>query len=210
MRRMLPAYIAALMLVWLSPISATAQTTINGNLSGTLGPGTYIVNGNCQVPAGQSLTINPGTTFLHTGHFTWTIQGEITAVGTPTSTIVFTHQTPSMLNKWGGIRFQAESSSSSTLEWCEFLWSMNGGSPYSDGGAIYVDEVPVLIRNCVVNNCHASGGGAIYLSHATGVVIDSCTINNNFASNGGGIYLNYSHNIQITNCTIANNSSTST
>ena len=40
---------------------ASAQPTIHGDLSGTLGPGTYIVDGDCQVPVGQQLEIQAQT-----------------------------------------------------------------------------------------------------------------------------------------------------
>ncbi|PIS42566.1 MAG: hypothetical protein COT24_02940 [Candidatus Kerfeldbacteria bacterium CG08_land_8_20_14_0_20_40_16] len=186
-----------------------AQQNISGSLSGTLGPGTYLVDGDCQVSAGQSLIIVPGTTFLHTGHFTWNIYGSLHAVGTSSSPIVFTHQSPNMLNKWAGIRFQQGASSSSVLIWCQFLWSQNGGSPYSEGGAIYSDHVAITIRNCIIDYCHASDGGGIYLDDADNSIIDSCTITNCFANSGGGIQINGS-NVYIANCAIGNNSSTST
>jgi hypothetical protein len=210
MREARPARFIILFAVLLLPVAGVAQSTIHGDLSGALGPGTYTVDGDCQVLAGQSLTINPGTTFLHTGHYTWNIYGLLHAVGTPSSPIIFTHQSPNMLNKWGGIRFQQGASSSSILEWCQLTWSQNVPAPNTEGGALYSNRVAITIRNCLVDHCHASDGGGIYLNGANNSVIDSCTITNNFGNSGGGIQLNSCSNIHITNCEIGNNSATST
>jgi hypothetical protein len=210
MLKAVPARIVALFAIILLPIVVLGQSTIHGNLSGTLGPGTYMVDGDCQVQAGQSLTISPGTTFLHTGHYTWNIYGLLHAVGTASSPIIFTHESPNMSNKWAGIRFQQGASSSSILEWCHLVWSQNVPEPNSQGGAIYSDLVPITVRNCLVDHCNAADGGGIYLNGANNSVIDSCTFTNNLANGGGGIQLNSCSNVQISNCRIGSNSATST
>lgn len=196
-------------LALIAGVQAWGQQTISGSLSGVIGPGTHVVTGNCEVPSGQTLIINPGTTFLHTGHYSWNIYGRLQALGTSSAPIIFTHQSPSLMNKWGGVRFNRGASSSSVLTWCQFLWSQNGGSPYSEGGAIYSDHVAITIRNCIINYCHASDGGGIYLNAADNSIIGSCTVTNCFANSGGGIQLNGCSNVYIANCAIGNNSSTS-
>jgi len=194
----------------LLPIYAAAQLSIHGQLTGILGPGTYSVDGDCEVPAGETLTINPGTTFLHTDHFTWNIYGELHAAGTPSAPIIFNHVAPSLSNTWGGIRFFQGAPNTSLLEWCQLSWSRNVVSPATEGGAIYSDHVAVTMRNCTVSYCSAADGGGVYLRGADNSVIDSCSIFNCFANGGGGLQLNGCSNVQITYCRIGGNSATST
>ena len=82
-------FVLSLILLMTAAIFAFSQN-ISGNLSGTLGPGTYNVVGNCQVQAGQTLLIQAGTTFLHTGNYTWTINGHIVVNGTEINPVQFT------------------------------------------------------------------------------------------------------------------------
>jgi len=191
----------------LLPLCVEAQPSIHGELSGALGPGTYSVDGDCEVPAGETLTISPGTTFLHTGHYTWNIFGELHAAGTPSSPIVFNHVAPSMNDNWGGIRFSQGAPNTSVMEWCRLSWCRNVLSPATEGGAFYSDRVAITLRNCTIRYCSAAEGGGIYLNHADNSLIDSCTIVNSFANDGGGIQLNGCSNVLIRRCTIGGNSS---
>ena len=82
--------------------SSAAQTEISGPQSGTLGPGTYLVTAEISVQSGNSLTILPGTTFLHNGNHRWIISGEFTAEGTEADSIVFVPQDTLEIHMWGG------------------------------------------------------------------------------------------------------------
>ena len=197
-----------LVIMLLVPITILAQPTIQGALSGSLGPGNYIVNGDCEVISGQSLTINPGTTFLHNGHHTWDIYGELTAVGTETQPIVFDRQNPIEENKWGGLRFQDGASEDCILQWCEIAFCKNQWAPNTRGGGIYIDRTGVDILNCTIRNCQAADGGGIFTLYANGLLISECTIINNFAQDAGGIYLSRTNPATVINCVIAYNSST--
>ncbi len=192
------------------PSTVRAQQTVHGTLSGSLGPGTYIVDGDIQVLAGQSLNINPGTTFLHSGHYTWTINGEFSAIGSESQAIRFIRQFPYEAHKWGGIRFQPYSTSQG-LEWCEMDYCKNYAYPNTYGGAVYTYLVNnISIRNCTFTNGQAYSGGAIYCYYSNMIIIDNCTIAYNTASNGGGIFFNQCNDAVITNCLIVGNSSTNT
>jgi hypothetical protein len=191
----------------LVPITSFAQPTIQGVLSGSLGPGTYIVNGDCEVASGQSLTINPGTTFLHNGHHTWYIYGELSAVGTEGQPIVFDRQDPIETHKWGGLRFQDGASEDCILQWCEIAFCKNQAVPNTRGGGIYIDRTGVDILNCTIRNCQAADGGGIYTLYANGLLISECTITNNVAQDAGGIYLSRSNPATVQNCVIAYNNS---
>ena len=197
-----------LVIMLLVPITMLAQSTIQGVLSGTLGPGIYIVNGDCEVLSGQSLTINSGTTFLHNGHHTWYIYGELTAVGTETQPIIFDRQNPIEDHKWGGLRFQTGASEDCILQWCEIAFCKNQWAPNTRGGGIYIDRTGVDILNCTIRNCQAADGGGIFTLYANGLLISECTIINNFAQDAGGIYLSRTNPATVINCVIAYNSST--
>lgn len=202
---------ASLLLTWLLlPGNGYAQITIHGTLSGALGPGAYIVDGDIQVTTGQSLTINPGTTFLHTGHYTWNIYGQFNSVGTERQPIRFIRQFPYEAHKWGGLRFY-EGASSQGIEWCQFDYYKNTTYPNYDGGAVNINRVNNLtFRNCAFTNGQASSGGAIYASFSDSLIIDNCVVARNTAGNGAGILLYYCNAGQITNCLIKENVSTST
>jgi len=201
--------VAAIGLMALIPFAASAQPSISGSLSGSLGPGTYLVAGDCQVLYGNTLTIAPGTTYLHTGHYTWDISGELNAAGTESQPIQFLRQNPIEAHLWGGLRFQW-GSAGSLLEWCTISSCRNVDWPNYIGGAIYADGSGLTIRHCTISNCEAGNGGGIAVGNASDIEIDHCTIENCVSGNGGGIDLFYGSNVQITNCIIKNNSATST
>lgn len=198
--------ILALLAIGFIQSGAFAQN-LSGNLSGTLGPGTYTVVGNCEVQTGQTLTIVPGTRFEHTGNFSWTIRGQLNAVGTEADPIEFVRQQPITGHRWKGIRFETGASNQSTLEWCNLEWVYT----YLNGGAIYLNSVNIPIRNCTIAHSEAGSGGGIYANYCSNdLLIENCTIANNTAGNGGGLFFNYSNGPVVKNCVIKFNSSTST
>ncbi len=190
--------IPAVICVIILPLSSIAQPSISGSLTGTLGPGTYIVDGDCNVPAGNSLTIAPGTTFLHSGYFIWSVNGSLHAVGSPADSIKF-------LGRWGGIRFIQGSSPESQLTYCVIDHCSNMGNPYSFGGCIYT-QVGITIRNSSITfgNAFDSGGG-IYATGADSIIIEDCYVAHCIANKGGGICLNECDGARITNCFVEAN-----
>ena len=193
---------------------AFAQPSISGHQSGTLGPGTYIVVGNINVLAGETLEIVPGTEFLHNGHHTWNIYGQLNAEGTEGDSISFVRQFPNSTCQWGGIRFQSGASAASTIDYCIIDNCKNGIQPYyTYGGGIYSNGVGLTISNTRVSNCDAYwDGGGIYADSAN-ITVDNCLIVNNIASsggNGGGVYLNNCEEAVVMNSIIARNNATGT
>jgi hypothetical protein len=197
----------ALVLLYLCLVACTilAQEPIQGELTGSLDPGIYIVIGEIRVPIGQLLIINPGTTFLHNGHHIWLIQGELQAIGTQDQPIIFTREQPSEYHKWKGLRFTETSSGSSILEWCEINYCKNMSPPFTRGGAIYIDNTGITLRNCTITNCEAEYGSGIYATSANSLFIDGCTIAFNIAGLGAGIYLIDTQDATVANCIIRNN-----
>ncbi len=189
-------------------LTANAQPTLSGSISGTLGPGTYIVTGNCTVDAGNSLVIEPGTTFLFSGHYHIKVFGSMTAEGTEQDSIIFTRQNPTSADEWAGIRYM-NGSSNCTLSYAYIEYAKNHVYPDYKGGAVYIEEDGVCITNCWMKNNYNSYGGGIYVLGAT-VNISDCVFFGNSAGNGGGVYLYNSPDCNVKNSIFAKNSSTST
>jgi hypothetical protein len=214
MKKLNMIIVMAIGAVGLCAFMASAQPSISGPQSGTLGPGTYIVDGGISVSAGQTLTIAPGTTFLHTGSFSWVISGELHAVGTLSQPIQFLAQDPVEDHLWGGLRFLPGHSSNSLLEWCEISHCQGSDDSlniYYYGSAAYLSGGGLTLRQCTISNCEAGYGGGFEIVNASDIEIDHCTIENCVSlTGGGGLHVTSSNNVLITNCVIKNNSSTST
>lgn len=187
-----------------------AQTNISGDLSGSLGPGDYIVVGNCNIQAGETLTLAPGTSFLFSGHYALNIYGELDAEGSESDSIKFIRQSPIEDHRWGGIRFYPSASSQSALDYCVIDYCKNTGAV--KGGGLYIEGVGFPVKNSRISNCYTEDEGAgIYAEGNSALVIDHCKIVNNRAdnfSNGGGIQLRNSGNASILNSIIAYNIAT--
>lgn len=196
--------------VWLLTLPVGAQPHLSGILSGTLGPGTYIVDGDCQVIWGTTVTVEPGSEFLFSGHYVWHVSGELSAIGTDREPIVFRRQFPTEACRWGGIRFEGTGASSSILDYCIIDHCENMIYPNWDGGGIYTNNTSPTIKNTRISNCEASSGGGVYAANNSAIMLDRCTVINCTAGNGGGIYLSSSGGAVITNCVIARNSCSAT
>ncbi len=186
-----------------------AQAQLSGPLNGTVGPGMNTVTGDCWVNAGNTLTIQPGTTLFFAGHYSLTINSNATlhAVGTVQDSIVFTRQEPDSSCDWGGIRFAYGASSSSLLSYLVLEYARYHPTPNVNGGALYLQSSGITITHCTIANNSAQGGGGIYLN-TNSVTISDCIFTDNSASqNGGGLQLKWCSNIIVNNCVFINNSS---
>jgi hypothetical protein len=173
---------------------AFAQPQLSGHQSGNLGPGTYLVVGTIDVPVGQTLTIAPGTTFLHNGYWKWNIYGTLHAVGTQTDSIKWLRQNPVSERRWGGLRFQNGAPSGSIVSYCVVEWGYTPTtSPSTDmGGCIFSDGVSLTISHSRISHGDAWwGGGGICGNNASFLNITDNLIcdNKDNAWKGGGIYL---------------------
>lgn len=78
-----------------STLTAGTQVNISGNVSGNwTNNNTYIVNGNINIPSGQTLTIQPGTNIRFNGNYSITADGSLIANGTQLNPILFTSNLP--------------------------------------------------------------------------------------------------------------------
>jgi hypothetical protein len=189
---------------------ALAQPQLSGDLSGNLGPGTYLVVGDIQVPAGQTLTIAPGTTFLHNGYRWWRIYGTLNAVGAASDSIKWLRQNPMPEHRWAGFQFVQGAPSGSIFSYCVIEYGYKPESVYPDkGGAIYTVNVPLTITHSRLSfNNAKGGGGGIYAFGTDGMVITHNLICDNYTS--GGIFLHGCSNSEVSYNVVARNTSTGT
>jgi hypothetical protein len=82
----------------------TVSGSLAANTTWAASAGPFVVSGNLIVPAGVTLTIDPGTTIYFAQGASITVNGRLIAEGTEARRIRFTRQ-PGTANSWGGIRF---------------------------------------------------------------------------------------------------------
>lgn len=200
--------IYSLLLILVTASVTPAQPTLSGSISGTIGRDTYIVDGDIQIDAGQTLTIEPGCVFLHSGNYGWNIQGLLKAEGTPGDSIFFLCQDTSVNCRWNGISFQTGSSDSSIINFCVLdNYSCNYTPSINCNGGICAYSDSVTIKNSRVSHFNNwLWGGGIHLYDGS-ALIDSCIVVENKAETAGGICVDGSieKNVLIRNTIIANN-----
>jgi hypothetical protein len=161
------------------------------------------------VPAGNSLTIAPGTTLLFIGHFFFNVYGTLTANGTVTDSIKFLREEPLEEYRWGGIRFYSIGSVNS-ISYTKIDNAKNITTPNYNGGGIYAFGATVNVSHSKITNCQASYGGGVYASESAILNLTDCLFYNNTASNGAGLFLYNYVTSTIRDCMIGKNSSTGT
>ncbi|MBC8278391.1 MAG: hypothetical protein H8E46_09175 [FCB group bacterium] len=189
--------------VWMP---ALAQPSISGNLTGTFGPGEYIVEGNCIVPEGEELYIEPGTTFLFDGHFSILVYGQISALGTENDHILFKRLEEIEDDNPGGVRIQNTSSGLNSFQYCDFEYCSNNSYPNFYGGAIYCNSADLQVESCSFTGCNSMKGAGVYAVSST-IFIDDC--NFELGGGAGGGVSTFVSEGTILNCNFSENSSSS-
>jgi hypothetical protein len=148
---------------------------LSGSLSGIIASGTYNVYGDISVQEGDSLTIEPGTTFEFQGPFSFDIMGYLCAEGSELDSIKFILD--SMATNWSGLNFEASEDS------CRLKYCLVSGS---DMGGISCFGASPIIKNCLITDNSTDGsGGGIYCQDSHPEIVD-CVISNNLAQDAGG------------------------
>ncbi len=179
-----------------------SHAQLSGSLSGTLEADEYYVTGDLYVSVDQSLTIEPGTTLLFNGNYSFTINGTLVANGTETDSI---HFIPFLEYMWGGIHFTETAADSSTISYALISGSGNHG--------VFIEDCSPTIRHSIITDCMTEdwtyGGGGICIVNSYSQVID-CIISDNSTSDlfvqGGGIAI-FSGSPLVSNSVITDNSS---
>ncbi len=143
-------------------------TQISGELTGSLSAGNspYWVTDDITVPAGESLTIDPGVELRFDGLYKFVVQGHLEAIGTAEENIVFTSMEGALGNgdygQWRSIVFDTENDVSE-MAFClvQFaaVWDSSERYPiYEDpeelgrwiNSAVFIWECSPFIRNCTI------------------------------------------------------------
>ncbi len=210
-------------------IPAFAQPALSGELSGELGPGTFIVDGDCFVNEDATLEILAGSELNFIGAFNFTVLGELTVNGTAENPVVFTTDLEDNPSGWAGIRFY-QGALPSSLTHCHIEHAIADGiAPDCFGGGVYLNRCDVVFDHCefhhntarygggiycyvsdpVFNSCRFSDntatelGGAVYASSST-FTFDHCVLASNSAAEGGGVYA-FLSDITLSQCTLYGN-----
>jgi Right handed beta helix region/FlgD Ig-like domain len=193
--------------------SIFATEVFHGPVSGTwdLAGSPYLIQGEINLPANQSLTIEPGVEVIFQGCYRFIVNGRLTAVGTETDSIFFTSE--NQYTGWKGIRFintTYNGQSSGMLNYCRLEYGKqqdNGTAETKGGGLLCLNSSNLQIQNSLFIENEARYGGAIAIINSS-PNLQSVIIKNNFAqSDGGGIYISTTAHPQINNSQISNNKS---
>jgi hypothetical protein len=159
----------------------------------------YRVLGDITVPAGSTLTVQPGVTVLFMGHYRMTVTGAVDARGTAGQPIVFTAQDHTA--GWYGMRLWNPTGPAGSapghqyLENCVFEYAVklgNNDAWYNDSrGALFVDSnvgTSLHINNNVFRfNTSIGKGAALMLGGITGNwTLTGNTFQSNRATDQGG------------------------
>jgi len=192
-----------------APISA-ATPIPGGEVSGTwdVSGSPYLIDGDITVPAGQTLTIEPGVEVLFQSWYSLTINGTLIADGTDNEPILFGggHETAG----WLGIRFVNAPDGSLLDNIIVENGRATGADPLNKGGGIYIDgSNPTISHSTIRNNFAKFSGGGIFLNNASATLIGNTIINNTAGqggtSNGGGLAV-YTSDLVLTDNVISGNS----
>ena len=146
--------------VLLIPFTAWTQTFISGNISGTWSStgNPFIVSGDCNVPNGQVLTIEPGVSVIIGENIQFIVNGRISAIGTSNQPIVF--DSPNDTSYWNRIYvYYRRGNGTSKFEYCEVNNASTGIYLSIQGQTNHVsnETMRTEIRNCSFSNCLSYG-----------------------------------------------------
>lgn len=130
--------------------AANAQTLVSPTIqtSTWLPSGNpYVISENATVPAGHTLTLEPGVVVWVGQGLGITVNGSIQANGTPTNRITFTSPTPSWY--WREIRINHAAGVTNRFKYCDFQNATNAVSLYVSGATMVAELFNNSFSNCV-------------------------------------------------------------
>lgn len=176
-----------------------------GDVSGTwtFNDSPYIIHGNITIPAGSTLTIEPGVEVVFKGNYRMTIKGVLLADGEENMPVTFTKNIPGP--GWEGLRFEYANAGSQLIYCIIEYGNASGGFPNNVGGGTYIVGNAPVIENCIYRYNVGSFGGAIF-SIAASPVIKKCLFYGNACGNYGGAMQLQGGLPKVFNCTFYDNS----
>lgn len=146
-----------------------ASTAVSGTLASnthwTTAGTPYLISSDVTVPAGVTLTVDPGVTITYTGAFKLKIGGAIIANGNPGSPIVFGSAVTGTSSGATMILFDGASLGSSQLSYVQLLDATDGlvvGGAGAVSGALTCSHLTV--KNATVRTAGASGSAKLVVN----------------------------------------------
>ena len=179
---------------------ASADTEVCGTITTTTwtkANSPYCVTDTITIPAGETLTIEPGVDVLFDVSVPLIVDGSIHANGTESDSIRFVR---GEAQTWGGLAIQG--SDTSTLlgtNLSAFAYTRISDAQGEGGLRIrgfYPDWsdtaawLTVHLRHCVITGNSAHDGGGVFARYGVTLTMDTCSITGNSATGGegGGLY----------------------
>ncbi|MCP4357919.1 MAG: right-handed parallel beta-helix repeat-containing protein, partial [Chloroflexi bacterium] len=162
----------------------------------------YHVVGDITIADGVSLTVGAGVNVIFNQYTGLFVNGQITAVGTPTDTITFTAAVSNTSGYWDYVQIGGGSvftdSDGSRLSYVAF----EGGGYSTNNPSLYIYRSSPTLDHLTIRN---SGGEGIYVNNYysyPGFALDTAVIEN---SGEQGIYIYGGNAYTLTNITLQNN-----
>ncbi|MGE3540528.1 MAG: right-handed parallel beta-helix repeat-containing protein [Candidatus Tectimicrobiota bacterium] len=141
------------------------------NVSGTLrsAPVPYGCASNITISNTATVTLEPGVVIQCPSFRGITVDGELVAIGTPTSPIIFTAANPKAGNRWNGllIRNKQSALNVTTLQHCIVEFANTG---------ITLDNASIPVRDCLITD--NASDGLLLTNSAAPVVEDNAILQN--------------------------------
>ncbi|MEA3476311.1 MAG: T9SS type A sorting domain-containing protein [Candidatus Cloacimonadota bacterium] len=194
--------------VLLTASITTADTNIpGGNVSGiwTFAGSPYIIDGEIQIQAGDTLIIEPGVEIQFSGHYKFNVYGRLLVEGNADSLITFTAQDTS--TGWHGLRFydtNINGQEASSLVYCTLEYGRATGAE-SSGGAVYLENSDENFQDVTIHNNYAAGyGGGTYFLNSNPNLTNVSILDNSAYYDGGGVFC-FSSSPSLIKVTISGN-----
>ncbi|AXY72742.1 hypothetical protein D3H65_01595 [Paraflavitalea soli] len=180
---------------------AKGQTNVSGNQSGTwtLAGSPYILTATVTVPAGQTLTIQPGVVVqFRRFNYNLTVNGSLQAIGTAADSIRFVGKsdlTYSSASNYGGTIYLNSNASTLSYVRIDSLGDVNNNGP--DGAVDIRDTARPVINHTLITNTEspypiytwAGGAERVFLDNAViGVRAESLARNCTLVKTGTNSY----------------------
>ena len=170
----------------------SADTIIpGGSVSGTwtAAGSPYLIQGDITIHDDSTLNIEPGVEVNFQGHYIFTVNGEIQAIGTETDSISFF--AANTVIGWKGISFLYPGTGRIEFSTVQYVRS----NEYYVSAIFCGSSEHVTIAHCLIANNTGYNGGGIWLepSYGANFTISHCVISHNeagysYLNKGGGIY----------------------
>ncbi|MCU0680201.1 MAG: right-handed parallel beta-helix repeat-containing protein [Planctomycetes bacterium] len=203
MQKRIFSWLLVIAVVFLSLGAGTvkAETPVSGSISNpvwTAANSPYNINGDLEVLAGATLTIEPGTVVKFSKGARLIVSGELKAIGTADKRIVFTSQesNPARGN-WGGIQFSDSSTdaqfdangnylSGSILKYATVKY---GNTIQITNASPFIDHNIILNNNFGITVNGISDQQTIFSPNTAKNIVSIVISNNEISDNGSGIVI---------------------